>query len=122
MNPDPPTPPVYSHPFTLILHTSNPTPPTITDAFGLVTAHRIKGATPALVVDAQTLSGTLRAVSVHASEGQAKRQDSDCPPRPKRREYKDTIRTLLALIHCEDELDMDDVERAIRQAKRLLKK
>jgi hypothetical protein len=122
MTPDIPTHPVYSHPFTLILHTSNPTPPTVGDAFGLVTAHRIAGATPALVVDAQTLSGTLRAVSIHPAEGQTKSRDPDAPPRPKRREYKDTIRTLLALIHCEDELNMDDVERAIRQAKRLIKK
>ena len=122
MNPDPATPPVYSHPFTLILHTSHPTPPTVGEAFGLVTAHRIAGVTPALVVDAQTLSGTLRALSVHPVEGQTKSRDPDAPPRPKRRDYKDTIRTLLALIHCEDELDMDEVERAIRQAKRLIKK
>jgi hypothetical protein len=122
MNPDLPTPPVYSHPFTLILHTSNPKPPTTKESLDLILAGRVEGQTPEQIAHAQTLSGTLRALSVHASEGQTKRQDSDCPPRPKRREYKDTIRTLLALIHCEDELDMDDVECAIRQAKRLLKK
>jgi hypothetical protein len=118
-------PPLHSYPFTLTLHTSSATPPTVQAAFDLVMAHRIEGVDPALVVEAQTLGGTLRALSVHPVhpvKGQAKRRDPDAPPRPKRKEYKAIIRTLLALIHCDDELDMDDVERAIGQAKRLLKK
>ena len=113
-------PPLHSHPFTLTLHTSTPTPPTVQEAFDLITAHRIQGATMAEIDHAQTLGGTLRALSVHPAKGQAKRRDPDAPPRPKRKEYKAIIRTLLALIHCDDELDMDDVERAIGQAKRIL--
>jgi len=114
--------PLHSHPFTLTLHTSTPTPPTCKEAFDLVISHRIEGVDPAMVVEAQTLGGTLRALSVHPVKGQAKRRDPNAPPRPKRKEYKAIIRTLLALIHCDDELDMDDVKRAIGQAKRLLKK
>jgi hypothetical protein len=89
-------------------------------AFDLIVTHRIEGATPAQIADAQTLGGTLRALSVHPVKGQAKSTPKNGQPRPKRKEYKAIIRTLLALIHCDDELDMDDVERAIGQAKRIL--
>jgi hypothetical protein len=113
-------PPLHPHPFTLTLHTSSATPPTVQAAFDLIIAHRIEGATPAQIADAQTLGGTLRALSVHPAKGQTKRRDPDTPPRPTRKQYKAIIRTLLALIHCDEELDMDDVERAIGQAKRIL--
>jgi hypothetical protein len=113
-------PPLHSHPFTLTLHTSSANTPTVQEAFDLIVSHRIEGATMAEIDHAQTLGGTLRALSVHPAKGQAKRQQPDAPPRPKRKEYKAIIRTLLALIHCDDELDMDDVERAIGQAKRIL--
>jgi len=115
-------PPLHSHSFHLILHTSNPTPPSTQEAFDLITAHRIAGSTPDQITHAQTLGGTLRALSVHASEGQTKRGLTKAQSRPKRKEYKAIIRTLLALIHCEDDLNMDDVERAIRQAKSILEK
>ena len=115
-------PPLHPHSFHLILHTSNPTPPSTQEAFDLITAHRIAGRTTDQITHAQTLGGTLRALSVHASEGQTKRQQPDAQSRPKRKEYKAIIRTLLALIHCEDDLNMDDVERAIKAAQRILKK
>jgi len=122
MTPAPDPAPIYAHPFTLVLHTSNATPPTTEEAFDFVAAHRITGMTPAQIVQAQTLNGTLRAMSVYPVEGQTKRQAPKSPPRPKRQEYRQTIRTLLALIHCESTLELEGMVQAVKQAKRLLKK
>jgi hypothetical protein len=117
-------PPLYSHSFHLTLHTSNPTPPSTQDAFDLITAHRIAGRTPDQITHAQTLGGTLRALSVHASEGQAKRSErkGTNDARPSRKQYKAIIRNLLRVMQCENGLDLYEFTAALEQAKNILEK
>jgi hypothetical protein len=115
-------PPLHSHSFKLTLHTSNATPPTAKEAFDLITAHRIEGAIPAQVVQAQTLGGTLRALSVHAAEGQTKRRDPDAPRRPKRREYRVMLNRLVELVQFENQISFTEFAEVVEQAKRLIEK
>jgi hypothetical protein len=116
MNP----PPLYPHPFTLTLHTSNPTPPTVQEAFDLIIAHRIEGATPAQIANAQTLGGTLRALSVHASEGQAK--STRYFQRPSRKQYRQMLKRMVRVLDFTDELSMNSLAELVMEAKTLLQK
>ncbi len=113
-------PPLYSHSFHLILHTSNPTPPSVQSAFDLITAHRIAGWTPDEITHAQTLGGTLRALSVHASEGQTK--SARYFQRPSRKQYKQMIRRMVGVLDFTDELSIDSLAELVVEAKALLQK
>lgn len=123
------TPHLHAHPFRLVLVTESPTAPTCESAFLVCMGHRIQGADPETVARNATLDGTLKGVSIlpyspdpETPKGQTKREPGKAHARPKRKEYVSTIRTLLKLIHCEDGLDMDEVESAISKARSLLKK
>ena len=112
-------PPLHSHPFNLTLHTSNATPPTAKEAFDLITAHRIPGATLAQITQAQTLGGTLRALSVHPAKGQAKR--AQIFHRPNRKQYRQMLRRMVRVMDFTDELSIDSLADLVAEAKTLLK-
>jgi len=117
-----PPDPLYSHDYRLTLHTSSPTPPPVEAAFLFITAHRLAGQTPAQITHAQTLGGTLRAISVYPQEGRTKRRLTKAQSRPKRKEYRKIINDLLHLLQCDDGIDLPQFTRTVKAAKRILEK